>query len=211
MSVQIQGQADGFQQFVAFNPASLKSPSLSSIPIPGLRNSICKTGAAEIIVTPAAFLVQANKLAKQRTMGGQATGPLTVAVVTIEDINREFGYGSPDYTAVRDFMSATFRHTTANNSIKPLYVTLFSIGHCDYRNKTTTIPIGVPIYEEWRSTYSGDIRAGEPSYFPNDAYFVNLTPGSNRMDVAVGRVTVRNVDEADAFVSKVIKYETSCS
>src|SRR2546421_7753891 len=29
------------------------------------------------------------------------------------------------------------------------------------------------------------------------------------MDVAVGRVTVHNADEANAFVSKVMKYETS--
>ncbi len=209
MSVPVQGNAKGFQQFVAFNLASLKNPTLTTVGVLPLRNGVCQTGAAEIIVTPAAYIDQANKLAKQRTMGGQATGPISVAVVTVEDINKEFGYGSPDYTAIRNFMSYMFRHTTANNSTKPLYLTLFANGHCDYRNKTTSLPIGVPIYEQWNSTFSGDIRNGEPPYFPNDAYFVNLTRGSNKMDVAVGRITVHNIDEADAFVSKVIKYETS--
>ena len=209
MSVPIQGDPNGFRQFIAFTPASLKTPSVSSAGTLALRNGICQTGAADIIVTPAAYINQANKLAKQRIMGGQATGPLTVAVVTVEDIYKEFGYGSNDYTAIRNFLSYTFRHTTANNTIKPLYLTLFANGHCDYRNKTTQLPVDVPIYEIWRTYSASELRSGEPPYSPDDAFFVRLTPGSDMLDVAVGRVTVHNADEADAFVSKVIKYETS--
>ena len=186
MSVPLQGNANGFRQFVAFTSGSLKSPTVTGTGTLALHDGVCQTGAAEIIVTPTAFLDQANKLAKQRTMGGQATGPLSVAVVTVEDIYREFGYGSNDYTAIRNFLSYTFRHTTANNAIKPLYLTLFANGHCDYRNKTTQLPVGVPIYEIWQS---GNLKTGEPPYSPDDAFFVRLTPGSDRMDVAVGRVT----------------------
>ena len=214
MNAAVQGNAAGFRQFVAFTASSVKTPAVSSTTSLALHDGICQTGAAEIIVTPKDFLDQANKLAKQRTMGGQATGPLSVAVVTVEDIYREFGYGSPDYSAIRNFLAYMFRHTTANNSTKPLYLTLFANGHMDYRNKVTQLPVGVPIYEIWKYSPAtkmecNGLRSTEPDYTPEDPFFVRLTPNSERMDAAVGRVTVHNADEADAFVSKVIKYETS--
>jgi hypothetical protein len=214
MNVQVQGDSDGFKQYIAFNTGSIKSASVSSSGPLALHEGVCQNGAEDIIVTPKEYLDQANKLAKQRTMGGQATPPMSVAVVTTEDIYREFGYGSPDYTAIRNFLAYTFRHTTANNTTKPLFLTLFSNGHCDYRNKTTQIPVGVPIYETWHSGSASNLspsvlRANQPRYDPDDAFFVHLTPGSDKLDVAVGRIVVHNADEADAFVSKVIKYETS--
>ncbi|MDP4235411.1 MAG: type IX secretion system sortase PorU [Bacteroidota bacterium] len=214
MTVGVQGDANGFRQFMAFNTATLKTPVITSTGPLTLRNGICQSGAEDIIVTPAAFLDQAKKLANQRTMGGQATEPLSVAVVTVEDITREFGYGSPDYSAIRDFLAYMFRHTTANNTIRPSYLTLFANGHCDYRNKVTQLPIGVPIHETWKYGPTNRLecvgfRGTQPDYVPDDPFFVRLTPGSARMDMAVGRVTVHDANEADAFVSKVIKYETS--
>lgn len=213
MNVLVQGNANGFRQFIAFTGSSIKSPTLSGTKALALHDSICQSGAEDIIVTPAAFIDQANKLAIQRRMGGQATGPLSVAVVTTEDIYREFGYGSSDYTAIRNFMAYMFRHTAANKTTKPLFLTLFANGHCDYRNKTTQIIVGVPIYEIWKNGSASrlecnTIRNSQPDYTPEDLFFVELT-NSNRMDLSVGRITVHNVDEADAFVSKVIKYETS--
>ncbi|MEP7233724.1 MAG: type IX secretion system sortase PorU [Ignavibacteriota bacterium] len=207
MSVPVQGNANDLRQFVAFTASSLKTPSLSGISGMLLRNGICQSGATDIIITPIAFTDAANKLAKQRTMGGQATGPMSVAVVTVEDIYREFGFGSNDYSAIRNFLAFTLRHTTANSTTKPLFATLFANGHCDYRNKTTSNPIGLPIYETWKVGTA--LRSGEPSYTPDDAFFVKLVPGSFKMDMAVGRVTVHDADEANAFVTKVIKYETS--
>jgi len=214
MNVQIQGDANGFKQFIAFNPASLKSPSITATGSLSLHDGICQTGAEEIIVTPKEYLDAANKLATQRQMGGQATPPLTVAVVTTDDIYREFGYGSTDYSAIRDFMAYMFRHTTANNTTKPVFLTLFANGHCDYRNKTTQLSVGVPIYELWRgspvsSLSPQELRTTQPTYIPEDAFFVRLTPNSDAINVAVGRVTVHSDDEANAYVTKVIKYETS--
>ncbi len=214
MNVPIQGNANGFRQFIAFNSSSIKSPIISATKTLVLHDSVCQSGAEDIIVTPAAFLDQANKLAVQRRMGGQATGPLRVAVVTTEDIYREFGYGASDYTAIRNFMAFMLRHTAANNTTKPLYLTLFANGHCDYRNKTTQLPVGVPIYEIWKNASvkkfdCNSFRSSQLEYIPDDQFFVHLTPGNDKMDLALGRVVVHNADEAEAFVSKVIKYETS--
>jgi hypothetical protein len=214
MNVQVQGNANGFRQFIAFNSSSLLSPVISATGSLALHDGVCQTGAEDIIVTPSAYLDAANKLAVQRRMGGQATPPESVAVVTVEDIYREFGYGSSDYTAIRNFLAYTLRHTTANNTAKPMFLTLFANGHTDFRNITTTKPVDIPIYEIWhdgsatRISVSG-LRNSEPVYEPDDAFFVRLTPNSYIMDVAVGRVVVHSADEASTFVSKVIKYETS--
>ncbi|MEI8134498.1 MAG: type IX secretion system sortase PorU [bacterium] len=214
MPVMVQGKSTGLRQLIAFSSSTLKSPSITATSPMTLHEGICQSGAEDIIVTPKEFLDAANRLAKQRRAGGQATPALSVAVVTTEDIYREFGYGAIDYSAIRDFLAYTLHHTTANNTVKPLYFTLFGNGHCDYRNKTTNLNLAVPIYENWRSSPAnalqpGSLRTAQPSYDPDDAFYVQLTPGSDRMDVAVGRIVVHNADEADAFASKVIKYETS--
>ncbi len=221
MNVGVQGNANGFRQFIAFNSSSLKTPQISATGAMTLRDGVSQTGAEVIIVTPKDFVDAANKLAAQRKMGGQATPPMSVAVVSTEDIYREFGYGSNDYTAIRNFMSYMLRHTVANNATKPLFLTLFSIGHTDYRNKQTSTPVGVPIYEIWRRdnrparALSPNIlrtsEGGTPegTYDPDDTYFVRLTQGQAKMDMAVGRIVVHDAEEADGFVSKVVKYETS--
>jgi hypothetical protein len=209
MPANIQGVPNILRRFIAFTPQSAVSPSITPIAVPSLRNTIGQQGAEEIIVTPSAFLAQANELKQLRQQGGQATDPLSVAVVTTDDIYREFGYGSKDITAIRDFMAYTFRHAVT----KPHYLALFGNGHCDYQNRATSIPDWMPPYEfpdnEYLNTYRSYVNMGTP----DDGYFGRLDEknANNQriMDVAVGRIAVENADTAEAFVQKVKHYELS--
>ncbi len=209
IDVKIKGDAKNVRRFMAFTTSQLKSASVAGIASPSLRSGICSQGAQEIIVTPQAFLEEATALAKQRRMGGQATEPLSVAIVTVEDIYREFGYGANDLTAIRNFSKAAMTRSASSGGIVPLYICFFGGGHCDYQNRTTQIPVRIPIYETWNSYSVGSLRSSEPEYVSDDAFYVQLTPNSERMDIAIGRITVATNDEAAAFVSKVVKYETS--
>ena len=206
MSVDLQGEKQAMRRFIAFSGQSVLSPTLQAIGAPTLRNTVCQTGATEIIVAPEAFLQQANELAQLRKEGGEATEAMSASVVTIEDIYREFGYGNSDIVALRDFMAYTFRHA----STRPVYLTLLGGGHCDYLNHETAAPDWIPPYEVESMSYPGGFRASiglEP--YPDDDFFVRLTPGTpdNALDLAVGRISARNVQDAETYVQKVQQYE----
>ncbi len=204
MTVSLQGRKGAMRRFLAFSGQSAISPTLAKIAAPSLRTTICQTGATEIIVAPEAFRDQANELAQLREEGGQATEPMSAAVVTIEDIYREFGYGNPDIVALRDFMAYTFHHAKT----RPVYLTLLGNGHCDYQLRETSAPDWLPAYEVGES--GSLVRSGVVSEpYPDDDFFVNLTPGAPDydLDLAVGRVSARNKDDATTYVQKVQEYE----
>jgi hypothetical protein len=209
MSADVVGKGEVLRRFIAFSDGNIKYPELSTLSAMKLRSGICQTGAQDIIITSEAFLAQAQKLAAIRERGGQATNPLTTAVVTVEDIYREFGYGTKDVTAIRDFLAYTLRSTIKNSSTVPLFATLFGNGHGDYMNRVVQLEQRVPVYEtnNWASVTL--MRKDYPDPVPDDAYFARLTGSSTKMDVAIGRVTIQTIDDAENFVRKTEKYETS--
>ncbi|HEY6171914.1 MAG TPA: C25 family cysteine peptidase, partial [Candidatus Kapabacteria bacterium] len=210
MSADIVGKGEVLRRFITFSDGNLKSPELSTLSPMKLRPGICQTGAQDIIITTEAFLGQAQKLAAIRERGGQATNPLTTAIVTVEDIYREFGYGAKDVTAIRDFLAYTFRSTIKNSSTVPLFATLFGNGHADYMNRVVQIEQRVPVYEtnDWASVTL--MRKDYPDPVPDDVYFVRLTATTGfKLDIAIGRITVQSEEDAENFVRKTEKYETS--
>lgn len=209
MSADVAGKGETLRRFIAFSDGTIKYPELSTLSAMTLRSGICQTGAQNIIITGEAFLTQAQKLAAIRERGGQATNPLTTAVVTVEDIYREFGYGTKDVTAIRDFLAYTLRSTIKNGSTVPLFATLFGNGHADYMNRIVQLEQRVPVYEtnNWASITL--MRKDYPDPVPDDAYFARLTGSSTKMDMAIGRVTVQSIDDAESFIRKTEKYETS--
>jgi phage FluMu protein gp41 len=210
ITADVRGGGEILRKFIAFSDGNIKYPELSSLSPMTLRTSVCLVGAEVIIITPEAFLAQANELAGIRERGGQATNALTTAVVTVEDITKEFGYGTKDVTAIRDFLAYTFRMTAKNGGTVPLFATLFGNGHADYMNRIVPLEQRVPIYEtnNWGSVSL--MRKDYPDPVPDDVYFVRLTPTTGyKVDIAIGRVTVQTVEEAENFVSKTLKYETS--
>lgn len=209
MSADVAGKGEVLRRFIAFSDGNIKYPELSTLSPMKLRTGVCQNGAQDIIITPEAFLEQAQKLAAIRERGGQATNPLTTAVVTVEEISREFGYGTKDVTAIRDFLAYTLRSTTKNGSTVPLFATLFGNGHADYMNRIVQLEQRVPIYEtnNWSSVTL--MRKDYPDPVPDDAFFARLTGSSTMMDMAIGRITIQSIDDAENFVRKTEKYETS--
>ncbi len=207
ISVALQGKRGAMRQFIAFSAQSAVSPTIAPLSAPSLRNSVCLTGADEIIIAPQAFLAEANQLASLRQEGGQATEAMSAVVVTIESIYQEFGYGNNDVVAIRDFMSYTFHHAAA----RPMYLALLGGGHCDYQNRQTSTPNWLPVYEQAADLIApGVFRTSTgPEPYPDDGFFAQLTPGEGQQvyDVAVGRISARNEADAAVYVSKVQEYE----
>lgn len=159
-----------------------------------------------LIVTPVAWREQAERLATFRRDHDQ----LSVLVVTTPQVFNEFGSGQPDPTAIRDMARYFYQRQPA----KFRYLLLFGDATFNYRNiggfiSPTQSANMVPVYESRESlhpvlSYSSDDYFGfmgaDEGEWPEDAN------GDYKMDIGVGRLPVKSVDEAGTVVDKLIRY-----
>jgi hypothetical protein len=130
---------------------------------------------------------------------------LDVATVTVDQLYNEFSSGAKDPTAIRDFARMLYERSPGKFD----YLLLFGDGTFDPKNNTQSADNKdfVPVFETQESFH--------PIYaFPSDDYFGLLSNGEGgaldgALDIAVGRVTPRTAQEADAIVKKIIDYDKS--
>ncbi len=129
---------------------------------------------------------------------------LKVKILDINEIYNEFSSGKCDPSAIRDLTRLMLYR---NPDFK--YLLLFGDGTYDYRGLVRNInPENfIPVYETDNSL--------EPIIaFPSDDYYGLLGDDEGKnlvgsVDIAIGRLPVRNIDEAQSSVDKIIHYETS--
>lgn len=155
-----------------------------------------------IIVTPAFLNAQAEKLANfHRNNSG-----LVVKVVNLENIYQEFSSGKQDIGAIRNFIRYVYYNASQpDKRIK--YLNLFGDASYDFKNRiqgnTNIVPIFQP-YTGGENFYTGD-KCSDDYFVMMDENEGNLS-SSNRPDVAVGRMLVSTVNQAEQMVQKVIDY-----
>lgn len=131
---------------------------------------------------------------------------ITVQAVPVAEIYNEFGSGTPDVSAVRDFCKMLYDRSSGSNSFQ--YLLLFGDGTYDFKNlnEEDDYVNHIPVYETTESM--------SPIFaYPSDDYFALLDDNeglieSGYMDIAVGRFPVRTLTEATLAVDKLIRYET---
>lgn len=128
---------------------------------------------------------------------------IDVAAVKIDQVFNEFGGGSRDITAIRDFAKMLYdRHPQ-----KFKYLLLFGDGTYDHRDITGQGLNFIPTYQTKTSLHG--INA-----FPSDDFFALLSDneGDNlkgALDIAIGRIPARTPAEANAVVQKIINYDSN--
>lgn len=209
-STQVAGWvADQMADYFLFTNAQIASP-VSLVPMANQDLHSLATPNL-IIVTPAAWQAQAERLAAFR----RAHDQLSVAVLTTQEVYNEFGSGSPDPTAIRDM--ARYFYQKQPNTLR--YLLLFGDATYDYRNITglvnqTQLANLVPIYESRESlhpvlSYSSDDYFGFMG--ANEGEWPESTTGDYQMDIGVGRLPVKSTDEAQTIVDKLIRYSSDVS
>jgi hypothetical protein len=188
------------QVFVAFG-ANVPSPELvGAIENQNLHG---KTTPEMIIVTHPDFVEEANRLAAHRS----AHNGISVEVVTTDQVYNEFSSGRQDVSAIRDFA----KHLYAKNPTVLKSLLLFGKCSYDYKDRVRQNYNMVPTYESRNSlspleTYSSD------DYFA----FLEHDEGEwaeapivqdHSMDIGVGRLPAKTVDEARGMVNKLIAYD----
>jgi hypothetical protein len=154
-----------------------------------------------LVVCAPDFVSQAQRFATYR----QSKNSLKVSVVTTKQVYNEFSGGKQDVTAVRDFVKYL---RDQNAGIKHLL--LFGRGSYDYKGYLPNNKNFVPTYESHNSlspleTYSSDDYFGFLEN--NEGSWNESPPQDHTLDIGVGRLPVKKVEEADIIVDKIIEYE----
>ncbi|QJB34010.1 type IX secretion system sortase PorU [Chitinophaga oryzae] len=191
------GDAGPLREYIAFNSgAALRPVAGGAVPNQDLHG---QPGATLLIVTHEAFLAEAERLAAWR----RSHDGLSVAVVTTAQVFNEFASGTPDPTAIRDYVKMHYDRGT-----RPKYLLLFGAASYDYRQRVKNNTNLVP---SWQSDASLDAIRSHVSDdffgFLDDAEDITRTDISNLLDIGIGRLPVRTVPEARTAVDKIIRYQ----
>ena len=174
---------------------TLPNQNLHRQPVPNL-----------LIITPVAWQPEAERLAQFRRKNDN----LSVMVATTQQVYNEFSSGQPDPTAIRDVCRYFYQQAKENLR----YLLLFGDATYDYRNIEALLSPAdqantVPVYESRESlhpllSYSSDDYFGFLK--DSDGEWAENFTGDQHLDIGVGRLPVKSVDEAKIVVDKLISY-----
>lgn len=193
--------AGRLHEYIAFNPANGLTPVNSGhIANQNLHNSQV---ADYLIITNKQLLSQAERLAAFH----RDKNSLKVVVITTEQVFNEFSSGSKDPVAIRNLVKMYFDKAASNPNNRPKYLLLFGDASFDYKDRVSNNTDLVPAYEsrvflDPLSTYTSDDFFG----FLDDNEDINSGLVTNLLDIGIGRVPAKNIEEAKNYVDKVIVY-----
>lgn len=151
-----------------------------------------------IIVYYDEFEEAAQKLGNHRA----SFSDLNVVTVPSSQVYEEFGGGSQDPAAIRDFARMVYKRDAGFK-----YLCLIGDATYDYLNHFPDLPFQnfIPAFETWESL--DPIRS-----FPSDDFYALLDDEEGddligAIDIAVGRLPVSTADEALKIVDKIIFYD----
>jgi hypothetical protein len=193
--------ASRLREYVAFANANALVPGvIGKVANQNLHNS---STADLIIITHNSLLAQAQSLAQFHL---QHDGYKT-AVVTADQVYQEFSGGTPDPTALRDFVKMYYDKAGTDITKRPKYLLLFGSASYDYRNRISGNSNLVPGYESVNSleplaTYTSDDFFG----FLDDSDNINRNDPLANLDIGIGRIPAHNSSEAAIMVDKIVRY-----
>ncbi len=188
-----------WKEFVVFKPtAALRSPV--RIQLIENQNIHALSTPQLLIVTHPNFLTQAQQLAAFRN----SHDGLQVAVLTTSQIYNEFSSGQQDVTAIRDCIRFLYQKSSALQ-----YVLLIGDASYDYKNRLPNNTNFVPVYESYQSlhpifSYSSDDYFGFME--EREGAWDETAAGDHTLEIGIGRLPVRNAQEATVAINKLIRY-----
>ncbi len=152
-----------------------------------------------VIIYHPNFKSQAERLAAHRA----EYNDIKIELVSIGSVWNEFSGGSIDPSAIRDFMKMIYERSPEFKTLL-----LFGDGSFDYRDIYNAGGNFIPTYQTEQSL--DPILA-----YPTDDYFALLDDDEGEivqnglLDLGVGRIPCKTLEEAKGVVDKIIHYETS--
>lgn len=197
--VRFQANPAGDSRYLAVADAAAKPPKRIEAPRASAVRSPTN-GADWIIISPAEFLPQAQRLAAYRA----ANDGFRTAVVDVAEVYEQFNYGIFHPEAIRRFVAFAVQ---AWQPPAPQYIVLLGDGHWNFKGYGTQnygppAPNWIPPYLVWEDPWQGEVAS--------DNAFVNLNDDP-LPELAIGRLPARSLAEATILVDKIIAYEAQAS
>lgn len=201
------------RKYIAVDNGDFLTPlkdSSSKVANQNIKGNIFKNDQGQVqdidylIITPAEFYNEAEKLANFHRNYSQ----LNTKVVTVESIYPEFSSGNQDVAAIRNMIRYVYNNAP-NIARKVKYVNLFGDASYDYKKRISKFSNFVPIleglnsYDLGESSFASDDFYG---YMDNNEGYMDVLPGTAKMDIAVGRMIANSSEQADDLVNKVMEY-----
>ena len=155
------------------------------------------------IKTPDYLIIAPAHLIKYARQIKDLHPELVTAIVSNTQIYNEFSSGMKDVSAIRDFIK--YLYDNSDNARRLKYVLLFGDGSVDNLTVSENNPNLIPTYQS-----ASSLNENERASIVSDDFFGLLgddegeTDGA--LDVAIGRLPVKNELEADAVVRKIAAY-----
>ncbi|VAW27925.1 hypothetical protein MNBD_BACTEROID06-632 [hydrothermal vent metagenome] len=154
-----------------------------------------------LIITSPIFIEQALELKNHKLSQGIST-----RIALTYQVYNEFSSGRKDITALRDFAKYLFDYAGLKHLL------LFGKGTYDYKNLEQKNNSFVPIYES-RNSLSPLYTYGSDDYLgfleDDEGEWAENLQGDHTIDIGVGRLPVKSVDDAIAVVEKIKKYHSN--
>lgn len=195
----------GYHEFIAFEPSRITNAAIPSIKIEN--QDIHSMEAPDmLVICPTEYLPAAQRLADFHTK----TDGLRLAILTPEEIYNEFSSGKPDVSAFRKLLKMWYDRAGGMEGEYPSYCLIMS--RPTYDNKAVTSFVqkaGYPRVPIWQSP-TGET---ETTSYSTDDYIGMLADvettfniGSAEIHVAVGRMPVKSLSEANTVLDKLENY-----
>lgn len=170
---------------------AIEQDSPSSLQLPA-------NGADHLVISHADFMSAADTLADYRQEQG-----LRAMTIDVQDIYDQFGYGIVSAEPIRAFLAYAYANWDAP---APTYVVLMGDGH--YNPKGYNPAAYGTLWESYIPPYLAyaDLSIGETAA---DNRYASIVGSDNLPDMQLGRMVVTTVDQANAFVEKIIAFEQS--
>ena len=194
--------SDELREYVAFRTTgNFPVPEISGKGLGKISNQDLHGSAPPdlLIVYAEEFAEQAQRLAEHR----REHDGFIVSLLTEEMVFNEFSSGTPNVSALRNYLKMYYDTSSPEDMIS--YLLLFGDGSFDNRDTITDNPNYILTYQ------SANSLVPTASYVSDDFYGLldtgeKLTDGL--LDIGIGRLPVSNTDEAEALVDKIISYDS---
>lgn len=156
-----------------------------------------------LIITHPLFVAEAERLGSFH----QDKEGYSYAVVTVDQIYNEFSSGRPDAAAIRDFIRMVYSRNTGSRELQ--YVCLMGDG--SYNNKSRNLVNNSNLIPTYQSISSFSPIESVTS----DDFYAMMDPdeglraterSTSLVDVGIGRLTCRTVNEVRAILDKIEHY-----
>ncbi|MCX7797321.1 MAG: type IX secretion system sortase PorU [Melioribacter sp.] len=184
-------------KYIAVNPNAYKTPvNAVAINLSDITSNI--SGSELIVISNKYFKNQVERYISYRA--NQSPYKLSTSVFYVDDIMNEFSGGLLDPTAIRNFLKYAYDSWT----VKPIYVLLFGDGDYDYLNT-----VKETIDKNFVPTYQTSESLDEINSYVTDDYYSRVSGIDKKADLAIGRLPVQSIDDAESVVNKIIEYENN--